>query len=95
MDKLVVIFSMKSCPFCHMMKEMLDKENIPYVDRDIHEHEDEYQMFVDATGNEFVPSFMLIEDYESENSNTHLFAPERDFNEIQDGVQIIKEFLNY
>jgi hypothetical protein len=38
---------------------------------------------------------MLIEDYESENSNTHLFAPERDFNEIQDGVQIIKDFLNY
>lgn len=94
MDKLVVIFSMKSCPFCHMMKEMLDKENIPYVDRDIHEYEDEYQMFVDATGNEFVPSFMLIEDYEREDSETQLFAPERDFNEIQKGVEIIKNFLN-
>ena len=45
MDKLVVIFSMKSCPFCHMMKEMLDKENIEYFDRDIDDHKEEYDIF--------------------------------------------------
>jgi glutaredoxin len=41
MDKIAVIFSMKSCPFCSMLKEMLDKEDISYIDRDIEEFEEE------------------------------------------------------
>jgi glutaredoxin len=35
MDKVAVVFTMKSCPFCQMLKENLDKEGIEYVDRDI------------------------------------------------------------
>jgi glutaredoxin len=53
MDKLAIIFSMKSCPHCKILKEMLDKEDIPYVDRDIDEHSDEYDMFVSITKNEY------------------------------------------
>ena len=49
MDKLAVLFTMKGCPFCVELKEMLDKENIPYVDRDIHEYEEEYELFVEVT----------------------------------------------
>jgi len=46
MDKVVILFTMKSCPFCHMLKENLDKAGIEYVDRDIDEHSEEYDMFV-------------------------------------------------
>jgi glutaredoxin len=90
MDKIVVVFTMKSCPFCHTLKENLDKEGI---DRDIHEHEEEYNMFVDITGNDYVPAFMLIENPDSEQPLTELFAPERDFDTIDDGAQIIREFF--
>jgi hypothetical protein len=41
-------------------------------------------------GNEFVPAFMIIET-DGENHNTKFFAPERDYDEIEDGVKIIKE----
>jgi hypothetical protein len=75
-----------------MLKEMLDKEDIIYVDRDIEEFEEEYDMFVEATGNDFVPAFMLIEDFESEVPKTGLFAPDRDFEDIEHGLKIIKEF---
>lgn len=92
MDKLAIIFSMKSCPHCKILKEMLDKENIPYVDRDIDEHSDEYDMFVSITKNEYVPAFMLIESPGKENSKTELYVPERDFSELDEGVTIIKEF---
>lgn len=92
MDKITVLFTMKSCPFCVMLKEMLDKEDIIYVDRDIEEFEEEYDMFVEATGNDFVPAFMLIEDFESEVPKTGLFAPDRDFEDIEHGLKIIKEF---
>jgi glutaredoxin len=84
---------MKGCPFCVELKEMLEKEQIPFVNRDIHEHEDEYELFVEVTGNEFVPAFMLIESPETE-PVTELFAPDRDFQDITEGFELIKGFIN-
>jgi hypothetical protein len=49
-------------------------------------------MFVEATGSDYVPAFMLVEDFESENPTTDLFAPDRDFQDIHEGLTIIKEF---
>lgn len=91
MDKIVVLFTMKSCPYCHLLKEMLNKEGLNYVDRDIDDYPEEYELFTKATGNEYVPSFMTIESPE-ESPISKLFAPERDFDDITDGLKIIKEF---
>jgi glutaredoxin len=92
MDKVVVLFTMKGCPHCVEMKNMLVNEGIDFVDRDIHEYEEEYDMFVEITENEYVPAFMLIENPQTE-PISELFAPERDYNELEDGVEIIKEWL--
>ena len=46
MDKVAVLFTMKSCPFCVDLKEMLVKEGIDFVDRDINEYEEEYNLFI-------------------------------------------------
>jgi glutaredoxin len=94
MDKVAVLFTMKGCPFCVELKEMLEKEDIFFVDRDIHEHEEEYDLFVEVTGNDFVPAFMLIENPDVEQPLTELFAPDRDFDDINEGFEIIKSFLN-
>ena len=91
MDKLVVLFTMKSCPHCGEMKEMLEEENIPFVDRDIDDYEDEYDLFVEATGNEFVPAFMVVESPDTDDHKSYLYAPDRDYDEIEEGVAIIKE----
>ena len=91
MDKIVVLYTMKSCPLCHILKEMLEKEELPFIDRDIDEYPEEYDLFTKATSNEYVPSFMTIESTE-ESPVSKLFAPERDFDEITDGLQIIREF---
>jgi glutaredoxin len=93
MDKAVVLFTMKSCPFCVELKEMLDKSNIQFVDRDIDEYEEEYNMFVNITENDYVPAFMLIENPETEEPLTELFAPDRDFDDINEGFEIIKSFI--
>lgn len=92
MDKLVVLFTMEGCPFCVDMKKMLIDEGIDFVDRDIDEHEEEYDLFVEITQNEYVPAFMLIENPENE-FKSNLFAPDRDFSDITDGVKIIKEWI--
>ena len=61
MDKLVILFTMEGCPYCVQMKEQLTESNISFVERDIRKYEEEYEMFVEITENEFVPAFMIVE----------------------------------
>jgi len=91
MDKLVILFTMEGCPYCVQMKDQLTESEIDFVERDINEHKDEYDMFVEITENEFVPAFMIVESPDTDDHKSYLFAPERDYDEIEEGVAIIKE----
>jgi glutaredoxin len=92
MDKVVVLFTMKGCPFCVDMKNMLEDEGIDFVDRDIYEYEEEFNLFAEITNSDYVPAFMLIENPETE-PKSELFAPDRDYENITEGVKIIKEWV--
>jgi glutaredoxin len=92
MDKVVILYTMEGCPYCLMMKDKLNELNIPFINRDINKHKDEYDMFVEVTENDYVPSFMVIENVSSD-PQSFLYVPERDFNEIDEGVKIIQEHL--
>ena len=93
MDKLLILFSMKGCPFCEQIKSSLTESKIDFVERDIDDYKEEYDLFVEATDNEFVPAFMIIDEV-SESPKTFLYAPERDFQDLPEGVEIIKRHFN-
>ena len=93
MDNLLILYTMKGCPFCVMMKEQLMAENIEFYERDIDEYEEEHNMFVEASGSDYVPAFMIVESHESETPTPHVFAPDVHYNEINEGVEIIKKFM--
>jgi glutaredoxin len=93
MDKLLVLFTMKGCPWCDLMKDKLKEQHIDFIDRDIDKYDEEYKLFTDVTNNDFIPAFMVIENVETD-PVSHLYAPERDFDEIDDGIKIIKEHFN-
>lgn len=82
---------MDGCPYCVQMKDQLKESNIDFIERDIFEYNDEYEMFVEVTQNDFVPAFMIIENPDKENEKSYLFAPDRDYEDIESGVSIIKE----
>ena len=85
---------MKGCPFCSMIKEELEKENIPFLERDIDEYQEEYDEFSKVTENDYVPSLMLLTLDDKDNAtNVELLAPERDFNDIYEGVKMVKRYL--
>jgi glutaredoxin len=92
-NKLVIIYSMKGCPHCTDFKDLLVQNGIEFYDRDIDEYSDEFDMFVELTGKDFVPAFMLVDESESDEPIPMLFAPEEDFNELEEGLEIIKKFL--
>jgi len=89
----VIVFTMKGCPFCTEMKDLLIKESIDFYDRDIDDHKDEYDMFVKLTKNEFVPAIMIVEEI-GDNHKAHLYAPERDYKELTEAITIIKRHKN-
>jgi glutaredoxin len=90
MDKLLILYTMDGCPFCQMMKEKLIESNISYYERDIDEYKDEYDLFVEITENDYVPAFMIIEGDDEKQPITSLYAPDRDFNDLDEGLEIIK-----
>lgn len=92
-NKLVIIYSMKGCPHCVEFKEMLKEHNIKFYDRDINEYEEEFDMFVEITGKDYVPAFMLVDESESDEPIPKLYAPELDFDELNEGLEIIKKFV--
>ena len=89
-DLNVVVYTMKGCPFCDQFKEMLVKEGIEFFERDIDKFSDEYDTFSKITNNDMIPALLVIEgdgkDYES-----YLYAPDRNYIELTEAVDIINE----
>jgi glutaredoxin len=83
---------MKGCPYCVELKELLVKENIDFVDRDIDEHEEEYDVFSKVVENDYIPALLIINDGK-EKLQSFLYAPERDYNELTEAVDLIKKHL--
>jgi glutaredoxin len=90
MDKLLILYTMNGCPFCSMMKDKLIESDIKFYERDIDVHKDEYDLFVEITENDYVPAFMIIEGDDEKQPITSLYAPDRDFNDLDEGIEIIK-----
>jgi len=98
--KTVILYTMKGCPHCSEMKDILKENKISFVERDIDEYKEEYDLFVEATDNEFIPSFMLLEldiineEIQDAPKRIKLLAPDRDFQELEEALELVKGFLN-
>lgn len=90
----VILFTMKGCPYCTEIKEMLNNENIhDYHERDIDEYKDEYDLFCEITNSDSVPALLVIEG-DSSNNKSYLYTPDRDYNTLSEAVDIVKRHLN-
>ena len=79
---------MKGCLHCEEFKELLVKENIEFVDADIDDNSEEYNMFVKMTENEYVPAIMIVNE---QTRDAKFYAPDRDFEDLDQAVNLIKE----
>jgi glutaredoxin len=92
MSTQVVVYTMKGCPYCVELKELLVKENIEFVDRDIEENEEEYDLFTQVVENDYVPALLIVKEG-GKDIQSFLYAPERDYNELSEAVDLVKKHL--
>jgi hypothetical protein len=67
---------------------MLTKEGIEFFDRDIDEYKDEYDSFSKITENDMIPALLIIEG-DGDEYESYLYAPDRNYNELTEAVDII------
>ena len=93
--KIAVVYTMKGCPHCIHIKEELNKNNLPFVERDIDDFEEEYDEFAKIVQNEYVPAMMLSTlDENEEATNVKFLAPDRDYQDIIEGVEMVKNYIS-
>jgi glutaredoxin len=91
MEKNLAVFTMEGCPYCVDFKKMLKDKDIEFTELDINEHQEEYEMFVEITKNEYVPAFMIVDE---DSKNIEFFAPDRDYEDLDQAIKIISDKLS-
>jgi glutaredoxin len=89
-DLNVIVYTMEGCPFCTDFKVILTKEGSEFFDRDIDVYKDEYDTFSKITENDMIPALLIIEG-DGDNYKSFLYAPERNYNELTEAVDIINK----
>ena len=86
MKTIPIVFSMQGCPHCDNLKKQLKESNIDFkeIDTDAKENEVLYESFSKKVGSDFLPAVII---------GKKAFLPDKSFKTIDDGVNMIKEYL--
>ena len=81
-----IVFSMKGCPHCDNLKTQLKESNIEFKEIDTDEEDNHilYETFSKKVNNDFLPAVVI---------GKKAFLPDNSFKTIDDGVIMIKEYL--
>ena len=81
----ITVYTSENCPYCKNTKDKLDEANIEYVEKDIKEHEDDWNKLVRLTNMPITPGVIVGDNY--------LF-PSRDFPNPDILVKILENIKN-
>ena len=88
------LFTMEGCPHCQDMKKLLDESGIAYEVRDIDEYEEEYEEFQKIVENDYVPALLGVKLKHGKLVEHSAMAPDTDFQELEEALEKVKNFIN-
>jgi glutaredoxin len=89
MDKIIV-YSMVGCPYCTELKDLLDDSGIDYIERDVKKYEEEWEVIMGETNNEFIPTVIIANE---ETGEGKVLIPDIDFDDIPDCFTKIVDYI--
>ena len=81
--KGVIIYTNTTCPYCKNIKDLFEKENIEFEERNTSEHQDEWGAILRLTGTPSVPTIEYQGEY---------FSPGRDFGNPKMLIDILSNY---
>lgn len=89
MSKLLFVFTLGGCIHCDELKTYLNGNKFDYQEIDINEKDSIWNLVVDLTKQEYVPTIMIMDDHDINFGN--IYVPIKDFNNINELIKIINE----
>ena len=80
----VIMYTMEGCPHCVKLKKILNENKISFIEKDIGDHEEEYDKFSEAVKSEFLPAVLI---------GKKAFIPDRSFKTISQAGTLIESYL--
>ena len=83
----VIVFSMQGCPHCDNLKTQLKERKISFIEKDVDDVENEvlYESFSKKVDSDYLPAVII---------GKKAFLPDRSFKTIDQGVEIIQNYLS-
>jgi glutaredoxin len=85
--KTIAIFTLNGCVHCAELKEKLNELTIPFHDIEISKNRPIWEKIIAQTGYDLLPTIFISTDNEG---NGLVYTPGRDFQSINDVIEIIK-----
>ena len=87
MKIMVRIYTIKGCPYCEELKDLLTKDDVNFVEVDVSldEHQKEYDKLFEITKSDDVPIVKV---------GKQILVPNVSFKTIQECCDLTKKFLN-
>jgi glutaredoxin len=78
------MYTLKECPYCDNLKQVLNEQKIPFIEKDVEINELEYEKFSKAVKSDFLPAILI---------GKKAFIPEVSFKTIDQAGKTIKNYL--
>jgi len=88
--KNLFILSMKGCPYCEQLKNLLSENGVSFSEIDIENFTSEYEIFKKVTKSDYLPGFMIIDE---DTRTLKCYAAEQDFFTIEEAFQKSKNLI--
>ena len=85
MKKEIIVYTTSTCKYCTELKEELNKEKISFTEKLEEDFKDEWAQVMNTTWIPIFPTILVNDNY---------IVPRRDFQAIQQAVELIKRFSN-
>jgi glutaredoxin len=90
MSNTVLLFTLNGCGHCVSLKKRLNELSIPFTEVEVNQNQELWDQVVAQTKIDYLPTFFIKQ--EGSDSGP-VFCPERDFNDEDEAVEIIKHFV--
>ena len=86
----IIVFTLNGCGHCVELKKSLNELEIDYSEIVIDNNEEIWNQVVNQTGHNSLPTIFISINGDEEGP---VFVPERDFNSLDECVEIIKKYV--